>query len=140
MDNDHMKKTKLKLIFWGLIILLALGSSVNVLVLGGTNTYKATNQTDITTVTSFLSLDPDDEESGFISILDSAKHSILGEIESNKNIDIKNIISISALVAILKGITINIHLILIFNIFYLNLFKSRPDDLNLVNQKVRLDD
>ena len=141
---------------WTLLILLALGSSVNILLLGGTNIYRATNQTDITTdittdistdistdtsgVASVISLDTDDEELTVRSSSDNVKHAIFENIVSFNKTVIKNILSISALAAALKGIFFNILLIVVFLIFYLNLFKSKPDDLTLVNQKVRLDD
>lgn len=140
MGNNYMKRIKLNIMFWLLIAFLTLGTSMNIFLLGSSHIYNADNHTFSTQITSAIGPEVEDEENTSIIILNNANTSFFQKLKLIKKINLKNIISTSTLVAILKGISINILLIAIFIMFYLNLFKSKPDDLTLINQKVRLDD
>lgn len=140
MVNNYIKRTKLNIMFWLLIAFLIMGASMNIFLLGNSHIYNADNQTFPIRITSVIEPEVEDEENTSIFTLNSTNTSFIQKYKLIKKVNIKNIISISSLVAILKGISINTLLVAIFIMFYLNIFKSKPDDWNLVNQKVRLDD
>lgn len=131
-----MKRIKIRFVLWFLIALFVLGASMNIFLLGSTFFYSADNQTFSIVTTSDSA--PEEDNTPSLSANNRKILDIKKCFQVGKN-NLKNLIAISSLVILLKGICVNVFFVVISIIFYHNLFKSKPDDWNLINQKVRLD-
>jgi len=137
MELISRKKNISKFLAIFIIILFALSISMNIIFYGSYSDYNIYGETAANKVKAITELEVGEEEAGNnISVNTSSNKIFIRNVTDSTN----KVISILERVFIPNNIGFLTLLFVIFIIFYPFLFIFLPDDLTLVNQKVRLND
>lgn len=118
------------------MLLFAMCITVNVLFLSTYNIYELLDKTSVIESWAISESNVANKDSDNTTYF---KVSFLNKNNSYNETITKNVCSIFMIVAIPKGISLLLFLIIVFLFFSLTIFKLLPDRWTLVNQKVRLD-
>lgn len=137
MERNKKKNHLSRILIFFIMLLFAMGLTMNVLFCSNYNLYKLLDKTTVIETLaiseSIVSNEDGDDTTHFKVSFSSKNNSHTETITKNKS-------PISIIAAIPKGFSLLLILIIIFLFYFSTLFILLPDEWTLINQKVRLDD